>query len=167
VIFVSVGNQLPFDRLVHAVDRWASANSDVQVIAQVGELGLPPKHCQSVCTVDAVRYQELMANATHVVAHAGMGTVLTALRLGKPLLVMPRQSGRGEVRSDHQQSTCRYLEGLPGVTVAWDETELVTALPAFLEQQGVGSPLGDPSRELLSIRRFVHEFVHADRREER
>src|SRR3954470_10768842 len=42
VIFATVGTQLPFDRLVGAVDRWAATRGDRDVFAQVGARTLRP-----------------------------------------------------------------------------------------------------------------------------
>jgi UDP-N-acetylglucosamine transferase subunit ALG13 len=167
VIFVTVGNQLPFDRLIRAVDQWAATSVETPVVAQIGDAGTVPSHCKSVRSVDAQRYHELMGRASHVIAHAGMGTVLTARRLGKPLLVMPRQSCNGEVRSDHQQATCRYLEGLPGVCVAWDEVQLLASLPAFLASSSPQDSSGDSSAELVRLQKFVQDFVLAGRKKAR
>jgi len=37
VIFVTVGAQMPFDRLVGAVDTWAGTNNRRDIFAQTGE----------------------------------------------------------------------------------------------------------------------------------
>jgi UDP-N-acetylglucosamine transferase subunit ALG13 len=66
-----------------------------------------------------------------VVAHAGMGTILTRLETGLPMLVMPRQAALGEHRNDHQIATARRLAHLPGLSVVADETELARALDGF------------------------------------
>jgi UDP-N-acetylglucosamine transferase subunit ALG13 len=68
-----------------------------------------------------------MREATAIVAHAGIGTILTGLEMGKPLLVMPRKASLGEHRSDHQMATVsRFATG--AIDVAADETELVERL---------------------------------------
>jgi hypothetical protein len=44
-IFVTVGAQIPFDRLIVAVDAWAAGRSTVDsLFAQVGEKGVRPAH---------------------------------------------------------------------------------------------------------------------------
>ena len=57
-----------------------------------------------------------------------MGTILTALELGKPLLVMPRRAALGEHRNDHQLATVRRFAELGSVEVALDESELALKL---------------------------------------
>ena len=46
VIFVSVGTQLAFDRLIIAVDAWAARRLDREVFAQIGPSRLRPRHIQ-------------------------------------------------------------------------------------------------------------------------
>jgi len=70
-----------------------------------------------------------------VIAHCGMGSILSALSLGKPILVMPRSAEQGEHRNDHQFATAQRFSDQPGVTVAWDEAEL----RACLDQMGTGA----------------------------
>ena len=59
-----------------------------------------------------------------VVAHAGMGTILSALQWEKPILVMPRRASLGEQRNEHQLATARHLSELGKINVAMDEAEL-------------------------------------------
>jgi len=63
-----------------------------------------------------------------VIAHAGMGTILSALQFGRPLIVMPRLAQFGEHRNDHQLATARRLSELDRVDVAFDEAELLGRL---------------------------------------
>lgn len=124
MIFVTVGTQLAFDRLVAAVDVWAGANPSVRVFAQIGPAEQNPRHIEHAPFLSPSRTQALMEEAELIVAHAGMGTVLSALGMGKPILILPRRAGLGEHRNDHQLATARWLEGRPGVHVAWETPDL-------------------------------------------
>jgi UDP-N-acetylglucosamine transferase subunit ALG13 len=124
VIFVTVGTQLPFDRLVRATDSWAGAAPGREVFAQIGPSELRPSHIEYAKFMAPAECGERMRSAKAIVAHAGMGTILTALELGKPLLVMPRRAALGEHRNDHQLATARRLVELGRLVVAFDESEL-------------------------------------------
>lgn len=63
-----------------------------------------------------------------MVSHAGMGSIITAMEMGKPIIVMARDHRRGEHRNGHQLSTVAHLCQLPGVYIAHDEAELATYL---------------------------------------
>jgi UDP-N-acetylglucosamine transferase subunit ALG13 len=124
VIFVTVGTQLPFDRLISAVDEWAGAAAGRNVFAQIGPARFEPRHIEHARFISPQTYSERMRAATAVVAHAGMGTILSALELGKPLLIVPRRAELGEHRNDHQLATAHRLADLGRVNVAFDETGL-------------------------------------------
>jgi UDP-N-acetylglucosamine transferase subunit ALG13 len=130
VIFVTVGTQLPFDRLVGAVDGWAGAGEGREVFAQVGPSVLRPEHLAYERFIPPAECRERMLAAKAIVAHAGMGTILTALELGKPIVVMPRRAALREHRNDHQLATANRFVQLGLVSVAFDETEL----PAKLDE---------------------------------
>ena len=59
-----------------------------------------------------------------VVAHAGIGTILSAQKARKPIVVMARRAARREHRNDHQVATCAQLQGRRGLYVADDAADL-------------------------------------------
>ena len=52
--------------------------------------------------------------------HAGVGSILTCLRLGRTPLVVPRQSRFGEHVDDHQVELTRALADAGKVIPVWD-----------------------------------------------
>jgi UDP-N-acetylglucosamine transferase subunit ALG13 len=74
------------------------------------------------------RAESLMRDASLIVAHAGMGSVLAALSLRKPIVILPRRGSLAEHRNDHQMATARWLEGRAGVFVAWETSDLAQLL---------------------------------------
>ena len=141
MIFVTVGTQLPFDRLVGAVDRWAATRPDAEVFAQVGPTALRPAHLAWERFVSPAECRERMRAADAIVAHAGMGTILGALELGTPILVMPRRAALGEHRNDHQLATARRLAEQGAIAVAFDEAGLHARLGG-LDRLGAREPIG-------------------------
>lgn len=133
MIFVAVGTQAPFDRLIEAMDRWASVHSERRVLAQVGNSRAATRAIDTRRWMGTREFEDAMRNAELVITHAGMGTILNALRLEVPLLIMPRQARLGEHRDDHQQSTARRLEELGVVPVAWSESELDGQIELLLQ----------------------------------
>jgi UDP-N-acetylglucosamine transferase subunit ALG13 len=122
VIFVTTGTQLPFARMIDAVARIA-VDLNEEIVAQVGPDARPrdfPTHAK----LTPAQFTELFSGARVVVAHAGIGSILSAKTYGKPVILMPRKHELGEHRNDHQMATAREVEGLTGVYVAWDEDQL-------------------------------------------
>lgn len=156
MIFVTVGTQGPFDRMVRAIDDWAARNRRKDVFAQIGRDARRPTAIDWVEQLDAVEFKRRVQEAEVVIAHAGMGTVLTALELGKPVLIMPRRASLGEHRNDHQLSTVRKLAALGLATVAQDECELDGWLQE-LDQVRVGKR--DRSQELDKLIQKLRAFL--------
>lgn len=136
MIFATVGTQLPFDRLVTAVDAWAGAGGGRRVFAQIGPSALRPTHIEARPFIEPEECRARMAAADAIVAHAGMGTILNALELGKPLVVLPRVAALGEHRNEHQLATARRFAALGLVRVAFDTTELPALLDAVAGEAG-------------------------------
>ena len=169
-IFLTVGTQLPFDRLVRAVDLWAGANASAEdgdranvfgQIAEPGPGGYLPMNFDWVAHLDPESFEARFAAADLIVAHAGMGSIIGALAAPKPkpILILPRRAALGEQRNDHQLATARRFAGRPGVTVCMDEAALGPALDRLLlaAPDPAASTIGtEASPELLgAIRAFV------------
>jgi UDP-N-acetylglucosamine transferase subunit ALG13 len=129
VIFVTVGSMFPFDRLIRAVDAWAADNPGEEILAQIGQ-GAAPQHLRWLRRMDQDAFAATVREAEIVVAHAGMGTVITAGRFGRPLVLLPRLAALAEQTTDHQLATADWLRGRPGIQVAATPRDLVACITA-------------------------------------
>ena len=123
MILVTVGIQLPFPRLISAMDKIAETLEE-KVIAQIGSQTKKPLYMETVDELAPEEFEKQITNARVIVSHVGGGTILTAQRLKKPLIVFPRQAKLLEHRNDHQLDTARNLNNLEGIYVAWSEKQL-------------------------------------------
>jgi UDP-N-acetylglucosamine transferase subunit ALG13 len=128
MIFATVGTQLPFDRMLAGLDTWAARNPDIPVLAQTGRTARSFGHLSTVSGLDQAAFRAHLIQARLVVAHAGMGTILSAAELGKPVILMSRLARFGEHRNDHQRDTASDMARLSNVTVAEDGVALHAAL---------------------------------------
>ena len=158
MIFVTVGTQLPFDRLGKAVDDWAADAGAPGVFAQIGDGLYRPAHMEWAQFLPADQFRHRIEAASLIVSHAGMGNLLAALAARKPLLVMPRRAALNEIRNDHQLATAKWLRQLPGVTVVDDDAGLAAALCRG-EWQAPGAVREAASPELLAA---VRDFINGD-----
>jgi len=138
MIFLTVGTQFPFDRLVKAVDEIVSKNGlDEHIFAQVGTTTYRPRNFEAVSSLEKTLFDKHFSEADSIISHAGMGTIMMALESGKPLLVMPRLSKYGEVVNDHQLAIARKFEQLGYLLAAYgaeDVTEKMKQLKSFVPQ---------------------------------
>ena len=156
MIFVTVGTQIGFERLVAAVDAWAAEHPDVDIFMQTGPIDNPPKHARYSEFVEPAEFQNAFDSADLIIGHAGMGTILTSLLTQKRLIIMPRKAELGEHRNDHQLATARRFADRPGVNVVHSPEELHDALNRF-EQLAVPDAISAHASPKLieNLRAFI------------
>jgi UDP-N-acetylglucosamine transferase subunit ALG13 len=157
-LFLTVGAQMPFDRLVQAVDRWAAAHPEHEVRAQIGESELRPSALAWTKFLPPADFVAACREADALVGHAGIGTLFAAMEHGKPVLVLTREAARRETRNDHQTATAKRFVQYQGVEVAWTTEEVGPKLDVLVEAEGrtLLSPVaGGPLIETL--RAFIDE----------
>ena len=116
----------PHDRRARRLGRQRSRT--VRSSPRSGPGQFAPRHIQYRSFISPAECRDRMLAADAIVAHAGMGTILTALELGKPLLVVPRRASLGEHRNEHQLATARRFADTGRLLVAFDESELAQRL---------------------------------------
>ncbi len=110
MIFLCVGTQYPFDRLVRVLDDWASGNDSQDVFGQIGRAQYVPRSFPSVDWLDPQAMEDYVSAADVVVSHAGVGIILLCVEQGTPILAVPRLARLGEHVNDHQVGTARELQ---------------------------------------------------------
>jgi len=160
LIFVTIGSQMPFDRLIIAVDEWAK-DSGYEVFAQVGQTQYIPQHIDWCNNLTPEQFLKKIRDASAVVSHAGMGTIITALELGKPIMIMPRRGDLRETRNDHQIATVKYFTTFDRVEVVMDEKELVNGFKSLLSSSSLlkdHTPIGSYANDFLisTIRNYIN-----------
>ena len=162
MIFVTVGSMFPFDRLVRAMDEHVAVGRiRDSVFAQIGSGTYQPVAMPFERFVDKARFDDLLASADCIVSHAGIGSIATALKHGKPMLVLPRRRRYGEHVNDHQVATARRYAELGHVLLAEDECDIpavLERLPAFrptprhVDIDGIAVRIGDFIRDVQARR---------------
>lgn len=156
MIFVTVGSQVRFDRFIGAVDEWAAQRGRPDVFAQIGNAKYIPNHIRFTAFLDPAEFNTLIEQARLVVAHAGIGSILSALELGKPIVVMPRRAKFCEQRNDHQVATAKYFEEQRRVIVAYETQSLGEKLDYALTLPSSERIGNEASPQLISaIRSFL------------
>lgn len=159
-VFVSVGSMMPFDRLVRTMDDWAAANPDLSVLIQIGRGKYEPRHARFVRLMPVGEYRVMVAGARLFVAHAGMGSIISAIDAGKPLLMLPRLHAEGEHNNDHQLATAANIGNRPGLHVAADAADLKARASALLATGGAPpAPIGKLAPRAFTDR--IRAFIEA------
>lgn len=131
MIFLTVGSELVFNRMVKAVDAWAVENKTSQIIAQTGistDSDYQPKNMTAKSLISPAEYNQYCRDADFLIAHAGMGSIITALTTGKPIVIIPRREKFRETRNDHQVATAERFASREGIFVAMNEDGIAKAI---------------------------------------
>lgn len=156
MIFVTVGAQMHFDRLVRTVDQWAKENGRDDIFAQIGPSEYRPANMQWTNFLEPEDFKLKYKTANVIVAHAGTGSIITALQLGKPVLIMPRRASLQETRNDHQSATAEQFRHFDSIEVAWNESELISKLDGIDNLRGSQKIEPYASGEIVkTIREFI------------
>lgn len=159
MIFVTVGGQMPFDRLIRAVDQWAKEHDRTDLFAQIGPTDYEPSFIKWVKYLDSAAFAERLDSAEAIISHAGMGTILSALYRAKPILVFPRRGDLMETRNNHQVDTAERFVEMGMVRAAYDELELREEL-GRIDELKQGSRIGPhASPELVNT---LRDFITAE-----
>lgn len=104
MIFVSVGAyDLPFDRLVTAVDSLASEDVFTEeVFAQIGHSKAPEGKLPFARFLSYDEMNDRADDASLIITQGGPGSIMLALGRGKIPIVVPRRKMFGEMVDDHQ-----------------------------------------------------------------
>lgn len=162
MIFLTVGSHEPFDRLVRGVDAWCAARGGGDdVFAQItARASYRPQHFPAVASMTPEAYLERFEEASCIISHAGMGTIINALVRGKPIAVLPRSGHLNETRNDHQHATVRHLGSRPGLLVAQSECDLGATLDRLVTLGATGDRLPRYADETLLGR--LRGIIHGD-----
>jgi UDP-N-acetylglucosamine transferase subunit ALG13 len=161
MIFITVGTQLPFDRLLNNVADWRERSGySGDIVAQVGEEShFAHPDMQIVKTLSSDEYYHWFCQAQGIVSHAGMGSILSCLEHGKRGVFMPRQYALGEHRNDHQRDTARAFTGqYPSLAFCDDAPALFNALDALLSAPTDAEPIEQTSQNNTLGRRIAEHL---------
>jgi len=159
MIFLTVGSQMPFDRMVKVVNEWASLNPDVEVVAQIGD-SIESFDCLSTfSSLSPQEYDQYVLSADLVIGHAGMGTVITCREFCKPLAVMARRGDFLETRNEHQVATTKWICEWRCVEEFNNVEELAASIAKLLENCSEMELGAAAESELVSnIRTIIREI---------
>jgi UDP-N-acetylglucosamine transferase subunit ALG13 len=139
----------PFDRLVKAMDSYAKQSKE-KIVIQKGTSRLETKAAVSFSFANDNDMDSLFQEATVVVAHAGIGTILDARRSKKKIVLVPRCREFGEHSNDHQFEIARALNNSDGVWVVENVDDLPKAIASAIESHTLPCQSGDKRDRLFA-----------------
>ena len=152
MIVVSVGtNEARFDRLLEWV---AGTTIDEELVVQHGPSAIRPDGATCVPYLSFDALVELVGRSRVFVTHAGVGSIMMSLSVGRRPLVVPRLERFGEAVDDHQVGLGRRLAAEGLVTLVEQPHGLGRALvepDQVAATTGPGTALSRDLREYLQL----------------
>ena len=141
MIFVTTGTEkFPFNRLLRTIDKAVESGAITdKVFAQTGSSDYAPRNFPYERFLDYHEQVKRIGEADIVVSHAGEGSIITCLNLGKVPVVFPRNAAYGEHVDDHQGELARKMGEHDRVIAAYNEEELVEKIrnyESLVREQG-------------------------------
>ena len=153
MIYVTIGTMyMPFTRLLSAVDEIAR-DSGEEIVVQTGMDRDIPKHCTCFDFKSRDEILEIQSRARLVICHAGIGSVIDALKAGKPLVVAPRLARYREHTNDHQMDLAAAVERRRWGRMALDMADLPALCANPPETPASYTPAKEPL--IAAVREFL------------
>ena len=161
LIFVTVGTSpRNFSRMLGAADRAIVDLGEIAVF-QIGYSRYVPQGAHRVVRfLKESDYHDYISEATAIVAHGGIGTLIASVRAGRRIVVVPRRRQFGEIDDDHQLELFRIVKELglgPSVRVIDDETEILQVLKEVLAVDPPRIEAGSVFAERIAM--YVEETI--------
>ena len=122
MILVTVGtHDQQFNRLVEGADRVASG-LDERVIIQRGCSNYVPSFAEHFRWTSSQQMESLTEQSRLVISQASAGAVILAIRMEKPLILVPRLKRHRENHNDHQLQLAQALDDINRVVVVDEPT---------------------------------------------
>ena len=137
MILVLLGTQNnSFYRLLEEVQK--CIDEDIikdKVIVQAGSTKFESKDMEVFNLIEQDKFNILMEQADTIITHGGVGSIVTAVKLGKKVIAVPRLKQYGEHVNDHQtQIVKRFIKGIKDVSELKETLrEIDTFIPNKLE----------------------------------
>ncbi|MEE1101396.1 MAG: PssE/Cps14G family polysaccharide biosynthesis glycosyltransferase [Agathobacter sp.] len=125
MILVTLGTQkFEMNRLVEAVDKLA-LEIDEEIFIQKGNSTYVPQNCKYKDFVERNEFAKMIEKCSVLIAHAGVGSIMTGINANRPVIVVPRLAKYNEHVDDHQKQIaeafaskkcvlyCKNLKKLP------------------------------------------------------
>lgn len=124
MIFVTTGSQkLQMNRLVKAADKLPERISE-DIFIQKGASDYVPKNCRYTNYLSTDEYDRNIRECSLLITHAGVGTIIAGVNLGKPVIVVPRRNKFLEHVDDHQCQIAQAFSSKECVLECEDVDEL-------------------------------------------
>lgn len=131
MIFITVGtSKYQFNRLLELIDELCEDHilDRNEVIAQVGFSNYRPKNYKYFDFTSAEDHKKYIENAKFIISHSGTGSVVSAIKMMKRVIIFPRLSKYQEHADNHQVELVNAFKEKRYVLSASNRKELLNCI---------------------------------------
>ena len=123
MIFVSLGTQdKPFNRIIHYVISLKENLKEIKsekIIIQLGQTKLLKSDIERIKSLENIiiydmlkpeKMKDIIKDSDIIITHAGVGTIMECLEMGKEIIVVPRKVENLEHVNNHQEEIAFEME---------------------------------------------------------
>lgn len=161
-IFITLGSQkFQFNRLLKAVDELCENKEEKEreIFAQIGYSTYKPKHFEYKNFLNRDEFLEKMSKADIVITHGGTGAIISAVKMKKKVIAVPRLSEYGEHVDDHQLQLIKQFSDLHLIYSCEDVSKLNIALE-IVENTEYRNYVSNTKTIINSIENFIQETIN-------
>lgn len=126
MVFVCLGTQdMPFNRLLQMVETCIEEDVIQQdVLVQCGYTNYKSELLKQFPFCSAEQMHQYMKEADYIITHAGTGTIVSALKLGKKVIAVNRLHHYGEHTDDHQKEIVEEFASTGYILSCYEKEQL-------------------------------------------
>lgn len=161
-IFITLGSQkFQFNRLLKAVDELCENKEEKEreIFAQIGYSTYKPKHFEYKNFLNRDEFLEKMSKADIVITHGGTSAIISAVKMKKKVIAVPRLSEYGEHVDDHQLQLIKQFSDLNLIYSCEDVSKLNIALE-IVENTEYRNYVSNTKTIINSIENFIQETIN-------
>jgi UDP-N-acetylglucosamine transferase subunit ALG13 len=130
VILVSLGtHERQFLRLAKEIEKLiAEGKINEEVIVQTGYTKYQIKGARCYDFIEFEKMQEYLSDCRILVTHSGVGSIMSGLEHGKPVVAVPRRQQLNEHSDDHQMQITQKMAEKGAIIPVYDIGQLWEAI---------------------------------------
>lgn len=158
MIFVTVGSrEYQFNRLLKKIDELIENNEiKDEVFAQIGQSTYIPVNYKYRKFLQESEFKMYQQKADLIISHGGTGALISALKLGKQVIAVPRLAKYGEHIDDHQLQVASILHNEGYLINVTDLNNLKSAID-YLRINPINKKYNKPSKVINIIQNFINQ----------
>lgn len=153
---MTVGSQkFQFNRLLKEIDKLVEEEKiNEEVFAQIGYSNYKPKNYKYKEFLDRDKFTDVMSRCDKVITHGGTGAIISAVKRGKKVVVVPRLRDYGEHVDNHQFQIANEFEKANIIKVVKDIYELEYVL-AKINQFEFMDYISNTENIIMDLKKFI------------